>query len=105
MNYDIILGLNFLNESQAVIDVSKNSLVLYRGLLVVPSMTPTGVAPLVKTVASVIVPPLSEAVFPVKTDRRRTAAAKSRLDDCPDVGRSDERRRGMPCYEHHRETD
>jgi hypothetical protein len=46
LNYDIILGLNFLNETQAVIDVSKNSLILYQGLLVVP-MTPTGDAPLV----------------------------------------------------------
>jgi hypothetical protein len=65
LNYDIILGLNFLDETQAVIDVSKNSLVLYQGLLSVP-MTPTGEAALVRTVAHVTIPAMSEATFPVK---------------------------------------
>lgn len=69
LSYDVILGLNFLQETQAVVDVPKNSLILFQGLLTIP-MTVTGAAPVVTTIATVMIPPLCEAVFPVKTNRK-----------------------------------
>ena len=69
LNYDVILGLDFLNQTKAIIDVSRNCLTLYDGLLTVP-MTVCGDQPSAVTIAAVTVPALAEAVFPVRSDRR-----------------------------------
>jgi predicted aspartyl protease len=69
LNFDAILGLDFLQQTQAIVDVAENSLTLYQGLLTIPMIRLTD-APSVLTVANVIIPALSEAVFPVKADRK-----------------------------------
>ena len=69
LNYDVILGVDFLNHTKAVIDVSRNCLSLYDGLLNIP-MTICSNQPLAKTIAAVTISALSEAVFPVRIDRR-----------------------------------
>jgi hypothetical protein len=69
LNFDAILGLDFLQQTQAIVDVAENSLTLYQGLLTIP-MIRLSDAPSVLTVANVTIPALSEAVFPVKADRK-----------------------------------
>jgi hypothetical protein len=62
--YDIILGEQFLQETEAIIDVGTNTLILYRGLLSVPMVKAHNLL-VVKTTASITVPPFSQLLFQV----------------------------------------
>jgi hypothetical protein len=66
LGYELILGMDFLREARAVIDTSAKTLTLFGGLSSVP-MTQTGAHPVVRAATAVEIPPMSEAVFPVKT--------------------------------------
>jgi hypothetical protein len=69
LGFDCILGLDLLNEAQALVDVAHNTLQLFGGLTTVP-MTTTGNHVVVSTVTSVIIPPFSEAVVAVRPNRK-----------------------------------
>ena len=62
LDFDVILGMDFLSETQAVIDIKSNTLILYDGITSIP-MTRTGEHKLVQTVSTVTVPPFSEAII------------------------------------------
>jgi predicted aspartyl protease len=65
LGYDLIIGMDVLQQTQAVLDVETNTLTLYRGLTAVPMTTAGACAPVVAEIG-VEIPPLSEAVFPVR---------------------------------------
>jgi hypothetical protein len=62
--YDLILGEQFLQDTEAVIDVDANTLSLYRGLLTLPMIRANNFM-VVKTTANITIPPLSQALFQV----------------------------------------
>jgi hypothetical protein len=62
--YVIILGEQFLQETEAIIDVGTNTLILYGGLLSVPMVKANNLL-VVKTTASITVPPFSQLLFQV----------------------------------------
>ena len=64
LSQDVILGLDFLHATSARIDVPSKTLELYDGLAVA-SMQSVGEFT-AKAIRTVSVPPLSEAVFPIK---------------------------------------
>lgn len=66
LSFDLILGTDFFREARAIVDVHTNMLSPFDGLTDVP-MTATGEPPVVSTDRLVIIPPMSEAVFPVVT--------------------------------------
>ena len=66
LGYDLILGMDFFKETDAVVDVKAQLLSLYNGLTMVP-MTSTGDSPVATSVNTVTIPPYSEAIFPIST--------------------------------------
>jgi hypothetical protein len=66
LGYDCILGMNFLQETNAVIDICSKTLNLYHGSLVVP-LTQSGNYTAVQLTCNVSIPPLSEAALPTKS--------------------------------------
>jgi hypothetical protein len=65
LSYDCILGMNFLQETNAVIDATTGTLGLYHGLLTVPMIRADNPAT-VQLVCNVTLPPLSETALPIK---------------------------------------
>jgi hypothetical protein len=65
LGYDLIIGMDVLRQTQAVLDVETNTLTLYGGLTAVPMTTAGACAPVVAAIG-VEIPPMSEAVFPVE---------------------------------------
>jgi hypothetical protein len=63
LGYDCILGMNFLQQTNAVIDVGSKTLNLYHGSLIVP-LTQSGNYAAVQLTCNVSIPPLSEAALP-----------------------------------------
>jgi hypothetical protein len=68
LGYDCLIGMDFLRETGAVINIQTNSLHLYDGLTSV-AMTKTGDHVIARTINSITIPPLTEIVFTVKTDK------------------------------------
>ena len=64
ISYPVILGLNFLKTTHAVIDVQKDLVSFYEGLVSVP-MTHTGEPMRVRTADAITIKPYHEAIFPV----------------------------------------
>jgi hypothetical protein len=69
LTYDLILGMDFLQDTQAVIDITANTLTLYGGMLTLP-MTKVGNDITVFTTSSVTIPPNSETLIPVSTSSK-----------------------------------
>jgi hypothetical protein len=65
LTYDCILGMNFLQDTNAVIDASSGTLNLYHGLLTVP-MIRTDNPATVQLICNVTLPPLSDTALPIK---------------------------------------
>jgi hypothetical protein len=65
LTYDCILGMNFLQDTNAVIDASSGTLSLYHGLLTVPMIRADNPAT-VQLICNVTLPPLSETALPIK---------------------------------------
>jgi hypothetical protein len=63
--HPIILGMNFLKDTKADIQLTKNTLSLYNGLLSVPLIR-SGQSPSVYPIANVTVPPQSQSIFEVE---------------------------------------
>ena len=66
LGYDCILGMDFLEDTKAVIDVRTNTLSLFDGLTTIP-MTKRGNITTIQTVANFSIPAFSEAALAVKT--------------------------------------
>jgi hypothetical protein len=62
--YNIILGEQFLQETEAFIDVGTNTLTLYRGLCTVPMVKANNLL-VIETTASITAPPFSQPLFQV----------------------------------------
>jgi predicted aspartyl protease len=71
LGFDLILGMGFFRQTQAVVDIRQKLLTLYGGLTPVPISTSTGDIAVV-TASVVKVPPLSEAVFSVRPKSKLT---------------------------------
>jgi len=69
LGYDVIVGQDILESTKANIDTHTRTLTLYEGLVIV-TMTHSGDIDLVKTVAAVITPSLSEAIVSVSCTRK-----------------------------------
>jgi hypothetical protein len=69
--YDAILGMNFLNTTHSVIDLTTNTLSIYKGLTSIPMTRRITTADVVYTVANVSIPPRSEAIIPVAASIKR----------------------------------
>jgi hypothetical protein len=65
LTYDCILGMIFLQDTNAVIDASSGTLSLYHGLLTVPMIRADNPAT-VQLICNVTLPPLSETALPIK---------------------------------------
>jgi hypothetical protein len=81
LGYDSILGMNFLQQTNAVIDVGSKTLNLYHGSLIVP-LTQSGNHAAVQLTCNVSIPPLSEAALPatsVKTMPRGSYVVENGL--------------------------
>lgn len=72
LGYDLILGMDYFEQTEANVDLKNNVLTLFNGLTAVP-MTPTGSLLKVIVNEDVKVPPLSEAAFPVHAKGRLSA--------------------------------
>jgi hypothetical protein len=66
--YDCILGMNFLQDTNDIIDASSGTLSLYHGLLTVPMIRADNPAT-VQLICNVTIPPLSETALPIKATR------------------------------------
>jgi hypothetical protein len=64
--HQILLGLEFLRNTQADIHLTSGTLSLYQGLVHVP-LIEGGLQPTVHTVANISIPPNSQSLFTVKT--------------------------------------
>ena len=64
LGYDVIIGIDLLQATEAVIDAKSNTLVLFDGLTMIP-MTKTGDHLVVKTTSSITVAPFTEAIVAV----------------------------------------
>lgn len=69
LDYDCLLGMDFMNDTEALLDIKHSTLHLFGGLTSVP-MTVTGNHAVVATIANVTIPPFSEAVIAVRPNRR-----------------------------------
>jgi len=69
LGFDCILGMDLLNETKAVIDVHSSVLILFEGLTTI-NMTSNGQNITVSTIATVVIPPFSEAVVAVRPDHK-----------------------------------
>jgi hypothetical protein len=67
--YDIILGEQFLQQTEAIIDVVTHTLSLYRGFMSVPMIKANNLTT-VKTCVAVTIPPFSQALFQVSPTSR-----------------------------------
>ena len=67
--HDLILGETFLRDTEAIIDMGDNALILYRGLIKVPLTKATN-STVVRTVANITIPPWSQAMIPVKATHK-----------------------------------
>ena len=68
LSHDIILGMNFLTDTQANIDLAKGEITLYDGLVGANLVNPE--ENLLRTVDAVWVPARSEALIPVTVPSR-----------------------------------
>ena len=68
--YQCILGLDFLQQTQAQINIPSNSLILYDGLLSLPMTSNHREIP-VFTIRPTTIPPLSEAIFPASISHKK----------------------------------
>ena len=66
LGYDCLIGMTFLEATEANIDLKSNTLSLYGGLISVP-MTRSGHTNTVYTLTDITIPPYCESVFPVST--------------------------------------
>jgi hypothetical protein len=71
LGFQAVLGMQFLHDAKAVIDVANHTLSLYDGLTAVPLMRVDENACIVRTVNRIVIPPRSEAVFNASLDTRR----------------------------------
>ena len=62
--HDVIIGMDVLQATKAVIDTKESTLTLFNGLTAMP-MTTAGEQLIVKTTDSFEIPPYSEAVITV----------------------------------------
>lgn len=69
LDYDCLIGMDMLNETGAVLDIKHNTLHLFGDMTSV-RLSVTGDHAVVATVASVTIPPFSEAVIAVRPSRR-----------------------------------
>jgi len=69
LDFDCIIGMDLLNETKAVIDIHSSLLTLFEGLTAI-NMTLTGQHITVSSIATVEIPPFSEAVVAVRPDRK-----------------------------------
>jgi hypothetical protein len=71
LGFQAVLGMQFLHDAKAVIDVANHTLSLYDGLTAVPLVRADDNAFIVRTVNRIAIPPRSEAVFNASLDTRR----------------------------------
>ena len=69
LGFDAIFGLDLLEETEAAVRVKDGVLELFDGLTSVP-MSVTGSHILVSTIATVNIPPFSEAIIPTRPNRQ-----------------------------------
>jgi hypothetical protein len=70
--HPIILGMDFLNDEKADIQLTNKTLSLYNGMLTVPLIRRTQ-GPAVYTVGNVVLPPNSQSIFAVQTKTQTPA--------------------------------
>jgi O-acetyl-ADP-ribose deacetylase (regulator of RNase III) len=68
--YDLILGLDMLQQTRSIINLANNTLSIYDGLIHVPLMRALS-ASTVYTVCNVSIPPMSQAILQVKAPRMK----------------------------------
>jgi len=69
LNYNVILGIDFVNDKQAYIDFGDNTISICDDLVIehlVPTRLPTNV---IRVARNYTLPPLSEAIIPTISDR------------------------------------
>jgi hypothetical protein len=67
LTYDCILGMNFLQDTNAIIDASSGTLSVYHGLLTCTNDTSNDNPATVQLmICNVTIPPLSETALPIK---------------------------------------
>jgi hypothetical protein len=71
LGFQAVLGMQFLHDVKAVIQVANHTLQLYDGLTAVPIVRADDNAFIVRTVNRVAIPPRSEAVLNASLDTRR----------------------------------
>jgi hypothetical protein len=71
LGFQAVLGMQFLHDAKAVIDVANHTLSLYDGLTAVPLVRADDNALIVRTINRIAIPPRSEAVFNASLDTRR----------------------------------
>jgi hypothetical protein len=71
LGFQAVLGMQFLHDAKAVIDVANHTLSLYDGLTAVPLVRADDNVCIVRTVNRIAIPPRSEAVFNASMDTRR----------------------------------
>ena len=70
MNYNIIFGLDFLNQQKAHLDFETNSLQLQNGITEIPINPRKNKTHLVSTLCSVTLPPKAETILPVSVNSK-----------------------------------
>ena len=68
LQYDVILGVDFLKETKANIDMESQILAFYNDLVGTNLLNDTDV--ILRTTEAVLIPPQSEALIPVTVPRQ-----------------------------------
>jgi hypothetical protein len=71
LGFQAVLGMQFLHDAKAVIDIANHTLSLYDGLTTVPLVRADDGGCTVRTINRITIPPRSEAVFNASLDTRR----------------------------------
>jgi hypothetical protein len=72
LSYDLILGMDFFRQTDAVVDVSAQTVDLLGGLTSVP-MTATGEHEVALAAIAAVIPPCSEVVLPARAKNNLTS--------------------------------
>ena len=70
MSFNVILGIDFLTDSRATLDCSRQMLSLYDGLVIAALTTRHDRSELVVLSHNVVIPPHSEAIVPVRVHNK-----------------------------------
>jgi hypothetical protein len=71
LGFQAVLGMEFLQDAKAIIDVANHSLALYDGLTTVPLVRADENVCIVRTVDRTTIPPRAKAVFNASMNTRR----------------------------------